>query len=316
MHYKTKDMIIDALRKPSALLYNILHFAEHSPYDAELAALRNLVLSMPSDEKEPYRRECEFVRNMPLDNLAKITFPYRELGDRITTDSIVSGSDCGFPYVVHKERRLFFPKSLSPDEAAKEYMDLVFREGLLGNGILEKSPHRYVTDYFKVSDGDVLLDVGCAEALFALDTIDRVSKAYLFECEKAWRKPLHLTFAPFAEKVVFVEKLVSDKTSKKTTNLINAVHEDMKHGATFFVKMDIEGWERTVLKGNVDFFKGARIKLACCCYHRQDDALIIDKLLRNMGYKTQFSEGWMLPTMNGIHYPYFRHGVIYAQNFL
>jgi hypothetical protein len=79
--------------------------------------------------------------------------------------------------------------------------------------------------------------------------------------------------------------------------------------------MDIEGWERTVIEGNAEFFKSAKVKLSCCVYHRQDDAQVIEAMLKKMGYKTRFSEGWMLPTMNGIHYPYFRHGVIYAQNY-
>ena len=180
--------------------------------------------------------------------------------------------------------------------------------------MLEKSPHCYVTHDFNVANDDVVLDVGCAEALFALDVIDRASKAYIFEYEKEWRRPLRLTFEPFAEKVTIVEKLVSDQTCGKSTKLIDAVRDDLERKVNFFVKMDIEGWERTVIQGNADFFSTARVRLACCCYHRQDDAQVMEGLLRDMGYRTRFSEGYMLPTINGIHYPYFRRGVIYAQN--
>ncbi len=56
-------------------------------------------------------------------------------------------------------------------------------------------------------------------------------------------------------------------------------------------------------------------KLSCCVYHRQDDAYVIDSILKGMGYTTRFSEGYMLPIMNGIRYQYFRHGVIYAQKY-
>ena len=79
--------------------------------------------------------------------------------------------------------------------------------------------------------------------------------------------------------------------------------------------MDIEGWERLVIKSNADFLKSAKVKLSCCVYHRQDDAQVIEMMLKDMGYTTRFSDGYMLPVMNGIHYPYFRHGVIYAQNY-
>ena len=186
---------------------------------------------------------------------------------------------------------------------------------LLGTGTLAKSPHGYQDKDFKVEDGDVLLDVGCAEAIFALDNIEKVAKAYLFESEHVWRKPLRLTFAPYADKTVIINKLVSERTTRKSIRLVDAVADEMSSDAHFFVKMDIEGWERTVINGNADFFKNAKVKLSCCVYHRQDDATVIEKMLKDMGYKTRFSEGWMLPTMNGIHYPYFRHGVIYAQNY-
>ena len=113
----------------------------------------------------------------------------------------------------------------------------------------------------------------------------------------------------------FVNKLVSDKTQGESITLIDALKEDASYDNRFFVKMDIEGWERTVLDGNSDFFKNHKVKLSCCVYHRQDDSSVIEAMLKEMGYKTRFSDGYMLPTMNGIHYPYFRHGVIYAQNY-
>ena len=82
-----------------------------------------------------------------------------------------------------------------------------------------------------------------------------------------------------------------------------------------FVKMDIEGGERAVIRGNVDFLRSNKIKLSCCVYHRQDDAEVIGRLLTDIGFSISFSDGFMLPNMNGIHYPYFRHGVIYAKNY-
>ena len=123
------------------------------------------------------------------------------------------------------------------------------------------------------------------------------------------------TFAPYKDKVVFVDKMVSDKTKDNSTTLIDVVRSDISRSQTFFVKMDIEGGERTVLNGNSEFFKTAKVKLSCCVYHRQDDAQVIEAKLKEMGYKTRFSKGYMLPTINGIHYPYFRRGVIYAQNY-
>ena len=311
MHYQTKNMVKDAFHNLGTLIYNLLYFAKRSQSENDLASLRNLVLSLPKEVKEAYKEECAYLEAMSLNDINLIMFPY-PMKDDWDGKGVLVGKEKGFWYVLHNEKsKLFFPSQ----SATSDYISLVRNEGLLGTGWLAKSPHCYTDENFQVEDGEVLLDVGCAEAIFALDNIEKVSKAYLFECAAEWRKPLRLTFAHYANKVVFVNKLVSDKTEGKSITLIDALKEDASQDNCFFVKMDIEGWERTVLDGNSDFFKNHKVKLSCCVYHRQDDAVVIEAMLKEMGYKTRFSDGYMLPTMNGIHYPYFRRGVIYAQNY-
>ena len=117
-----------------------------------------------------------------------------------------------------------------------------------------------------------------------------------------------------SDKVFIVDKMVSNHTSRKTTRIIDAIAGKVGEKERYFVKMDIEGGERAVIAGNEDFFRENRVKLSCCVYHRQDDASVIRDMLERFGYKTRFSDGYMLVDMNGIHFPYFRHGVIYAWN--
>ena len=309
MHCATKQRITDAALNLKSFVYNLMYFAKRSQEENDAVMLRNLVLSLPREVKEKYADECAYVESLSPDELRFITFPYPEDEDRVWKGTLI-GKEKGLFYVIHTDKKkLFFP---GHDD---NYDDLVNREGLIGTGLLAKSPHCYQDKDFKVENGDILLDVGCAEAIFALDNIEKVAKAYLFESDSVWRKPLRLTFAPYADKTVIINKLVSDRTTRKSTRLVDAVAGEMLSDAHFFVKMDIEGWERTVIEGNAEFFKSAKVKLSCCVYHRQDDATVIEKMLKDMGYKTRFSEGWMLPTINGIHYPYFRHGVIYAQNY-
>lgn len=309
MHHQTKQRIRDAIVNFKTFVYNLMYFARRSQEDNDAAMLRNLVLSLPGEVKEKYADECAYVESLAPDELRFLMFPYPDKDERLGK-GILIGREQGLFYVLHAGKKKLF--LFSP---GNDYEGLVNVEGLLGTGALAKSPHCHQDKDFKVEEGDVLLDVGCAEAIFALDNIEKVSKAYLFECAPEWRKPLKLTFAPYKDKVAIVNKLVSDKTTRKSTTLADVVKPEMGKAARFFVKMDIEGWERTVIEGNADFFKNAKVKLSCCVYHRQEDATVIEKMLKDMGYKTRFSEGWMLPTMNGIHYPYFRHGVIYAQNY-
>ena len=48
---------------------------------------------------------------------------------------------------------------------------------------------------------------------------------------------------------------------------------------------------------------------------RNEITHVMEEMLNLYGYKTRFSAGYMLLVMNGIHYQYFRHGVIYAENY-
>ena len=315
MHIQTKQLLKEAFFSLGTLVYNLLYFAKRSQDDNDLASLRNLVLSLPREVKDKYIEECTFVESLLVEDIPSIMFPYPIVGSKVF-DKVYSGMEKGFPYVLHNgKEKLFFSRHITLADAERFYTELVSREGLLGTGCLAKSPHCYQSGDFKVEDGDILLDIGCAEAIFTLDNIAKVSKAYLFESLSMWRKPLQLTFAPFGDKVVLVNKLVSDRTHRNSITLMDVVNKDISNRSHFFVKMDIEGWERIVVRGNADFFKTAHVKLSCCVYHRQDDAQVIDKMLKEMGYRTWFSDGYMLPTMNGLHYPYFRHGVIYAQNY-
>ena len=309
MNYQTKQRISGTIRNLKTFVYNLMYFATRSQEEDDCTMLRNLVLSLPREVKEKYEAECTYVESLSPDELKFITFPYPD-DEKKHGAGMLIGKEKGLFYVLHAgKKKLFFP---GRDD---NYYDLVYREGLLGSGSLVKSPHCYQDEDFKVEEGDVLLDVGCAEAIFALDNIEKVAKAYLFELETVWLKPLRYTFAPYVGKTVIINKLVADRTTRRSIRLVDAVACDMSADVHFFVKMDIEGWERKVIESNAEFFKNAKIKLSCCVYHRQDDAQVIEAMLREMGYKTRFSDGYMLPTMNGIHYPYFRHGVIYAQNY-
>lgn len=317
MHYATKSMLLDAGRNLSRTVYNLVSWARTNPCESNLSLLRNFVLSMPQNEQEPFASECKFIRDMSIDDLSAIVFPYRMRagGEKVSATKIETGRDKGMPYVVHSSgRRVYFPKSTGETAMLENYRGLMYAEGITGAGVLEKSPHCYQDADFRLEDGDCLLDLGCAEALFTIDNIDRVSKAVLFECESVWAKPLAATFRPYREKVYIIKKMVSDKTSKKTSRIMDAIDGVADGGRKFFVKMDIEGGERQVISGNEDFFRERKVKLSCCVYHRQNDAEIIRGMLENLGYKTRFSDGYMLVDMNGIHFPYFRRGVIYAWN--
>lgn len=315
----TKQLLLESLHRIPSVVFNLLWAAKDLPPCTKLATMRNLVLSLPQSEMEHFREECEFIRNVSLEHLEDIKFPYCKRKFSCINDGCKqneTGRCHGLPYVVHKKKhKVFFPKRMSEMEALADYQYFTQIEGILGGGALVKSPHNYQDSEFCIEDGEVLLDVGCAEALFTIDNIDRIKKAYLLECGCQWKKPLLHTFEQYQQKIKLIDKMVSDVTTKRSIRLVDALSDCETQQEHFFVKMDIEGYERHVIQGNEDFFRNNKIKLSCCTYHRQDDGIVIENLLKSFGYSTRYSQGYILTDMNGIHFPYFRHGVIYARNY-
>ena len=273
--------------------------------------LRSLAQGLPDRVACEYMQEIENLKAFSPGEYPVFPYPYSDRGP-VTVET---GFDRKrrLPYVLHNGRPLFGKKGQSLRDVEWYYRWYVENEGLLGSGRRIKTPHSYVNGDFRVEDGDVVVDIGCSDALFAFDNAEIAGKIYLFESCKQWRPALEASFEPFREKTHIISRLVSNKTSKREIRLCDAINEpDSSH---YFIKMDIEGGERTVIASSADFLRRNKVKLSCCVYHRQDDAEAISAMLREMGFSFRYSEGYMLPLLNDIVYPYFRHGVIYARNF-
>ena len=248
-----------------------------------------------------------------LKDLGKLAiFPYKS---KKNLNKIISGFDDKrqLPFVLHAEnKKLYFPKLWSIQDAADAYRNFIENENILGGDYMEKSPHKYQSNKYYVRDNDVVFDIGAAEALFSLDVIDKVKKIYIFEYQEMWLEPLYATFEPYAKKVEIINKMVSDKNSPTETKLINYFNLD--ECKRVFVKMDIEGNEKHVLENNIDFFsQDIEINVACTTYHEHNDEEILNNIFARIGYNTEFSDGYMIFKYDeNIIPPYFRKGMIRA----
>lgn len=74
----------------------------------------------------------------------------------------------------------------------------------------ESSAHKYLTEDFDVNQNDCVADIGAAEGLFSLAIVDKVKKIYIFEGDNIWLKPLNATFRDYQDKIVIINKYVSD----------------------------------------------------------------------------------------------------------
>ena len=265
-----------------------------------------------SQLSEEYRREYqrEISRLLALGRFT--VYPSQE----DMTVEVESGFDDSLrlPYVIHKGKHLYFPRKYSVAQAVEAYKGYICGDRLLGKGE-DFAPHQYQSKEFQVHDGDVVVDVGCAEALFSLDVIEQASKVYLIERDGIWKAPLLATFAPYKDKVVFVQKLVSDKDGRATVSLPSLLKSET--ASPLFIKMDIEGYEPKVVRTLLPLLREREgITLSCCTYHNNEDAAILEQLFQQVGYRYEFSKGYMLfARYDQPAAPYFRHGVIRASNF-
>lgn len=176
----------------------------------------------------------------------------------------------------------------------------------------KRSPHRYFTDSFHVEEGEIFVDVGAAEGLISLDSIEKVKGAYLIEGnEERWREMLERTFAPYKEKTNIVYKFASDKNDGDNISLDELLKGDME-AKGIMVKMDVEGNEMDVLRGAENLLQRDNVRFVVCTYHREGDEEKFQQFFAERGYQTEFSDGYMWVPLFSEKAPYLRKGVLRA----
>ena len=189
------------------------------------------------------------------------------------------------PYVIHNNKRLYFPRNFKSMDIDKIYKQLLAEQD-------KSSPHRYVKDWEELS-GKILLDIGAAEGIISLNVIDIVEYIFLFECDENWVEALNATFAPYKDKVAIVKKNVNN-----INNDCNLTIDNFLQGKTvnnLFIKMDIEGAELLALQGAAKIMTDSKdIRLAICAYHGKDDFKKISCLFSEKGLQYDYIDGIFL----------------------
>jgi hypothetical protein len=259
--------------------------------------IRNYFLSLnPNEQEQDILEIIEFFKK----NLFEV-YPYTfikkgyDLNIDVFYDEI---SDMN--YVFHRNKRMYFPKKRN---ALEYYRGLCLEQD-------EASPHRYETKNFTVKNGDVIVDIGAAEGIWALTYADIAKKIYLFECNPDWIQALQKTFEPWKEKTVIVNKYVSNASGE---NYI-ALDDYFQNEAINFIKADIEGMETKLLEGATKILTREKdIKLLLCAYHKKNDAEELKMHLDELGFITEYSKRYMLFIYDkNLEEPYIRHGLIRA----
>jgi hypothetical protein len=204
-------------------------------------------------------------------------------------------------YVLHDNKRLYFKKAWDKEHIKNSYNSLLIEQDI-------ESPHRYETPEFHVSESDVVVDAGVAEGNFALEVVERAKELYLFESDKDWIEPLQATFAPWKNKVVVVNKCISDKYVDGV--ILDDFFENKKID---FIKADIEGDEPKLLAGaKAILSRQTSMKIVLCTYHKYNDATECNEILLKNGFRTEFSKGYMIFLSDKLVPPYLRQCLVRA----
>jgi hypothetical protein len=302
MNYRSYYCAEFAYKKflPPPLKIWLMRFVDFNRYKIRRDIINYLETEL-SGNSDPEKEEVlKILRKNPA---CMIPYEYDHVPPFQKTKVIQGGG--GDKFVLHGGKKMFFPPDWSDFQIQKVYSSLLREQDV-------KSPHRYETDKFCVREGDIIVDCGAAEGIWALSSVEKAKKVYLFECEEVWINALKKTFEPWKEKVEIVNKFVSDSSTKGCVTLDDV----LGGGGADFIKADIEGAEISMLRGaekTLDARKNLRLSL--CTYHRQDDARDLNHILTEHGFSTWFSYGYLLFIYGDspLEPPYLRRGVIRAE---
>jgi len=256
--------------------------------------------SLPEPADEELTPVLDYLHTNPI-----AVFPYH-FQNQYDADAIEVFDDAekGLRYVMLDGKKLYFKKRWSKKRIRHSFNELTKEQD-------PQSPHRYLTDQFKIEDGEILVDIGVAEGNFALGAVEKASRLILFETDNEWIEALNATFEPWKEKVLIINKFVSDITNATNTTLDDFLAPGEQ---ITFLKIDVDGAESRLLNGCKRILKEQKpLKLAICTYHKQDDEKDFKALLSQNGFETSHSNGFMLFYYDKkMKAPYLRRGLIRA----
>lgn len=212
--------------------------------------------------------------------------------------------DCRMCYVLHNEKRLYFRRNLNKLESVGCYRQLLIEQDC-------RSPHCYVTEEHQVESNCILLDLGAAEGIFALEHVETAKEIYLFECDESWISALEETFKPWRSKVHIIKKYVSDVVDETRVTLDSIFTGT---NVRFFIKADVEAAENDVIIGAERLLQSNEVKMSICTYHTPNDAETIKRRLDDLNFKGDYSDGYMF-FYHDRTFPYFRKGLYRAANY-
>ena len=188
------------------------------------------------------------------------------------------------------EGSLFYPRSYNITGLSKTITEI----------LIKSDPHFYEKPVTQVMQGDIVLDCGAAEGLFALTVCNRCKKVYCFEPLASFTQSLRKTFAPMDN--VIVEQLaladfkgkaylsgsqegsvISAQVSGEgcEVSTIDSLFYD-KGEDVDYIKIDVEGSEASLIKGASNTIRSRKPRIAAAAYHYPKQAVDIAETIMSI----------------------------------
>lgn len=235
------------------------------------------------DYKEEYAVELDYL----IQQGEIMTFPYQWAAEYVDYPvEVYRDPACGLSYVIHKDKKLYFPKHYSQRFIKRYYQSLLEEQA-------PRSPHFYFDNNKVDFQSKTFIDVGAAEGIVALDIVEQVKQVVMFECNRDWQEALCKTFEPWKEKVRIVPMFVGNENSVDSVRLDDWAETELDKTSHLVLKLDVEGSEKSVLEGAKDILNDRVDIIYVCTYHRPDDYGEISAVLKKYNYELEASEGYM-----------------------
>lgn len=281
--------------------------------EKERKMLEEAIIQKKKKFPKEYDKETGYIRKKGRLMLYPYPFTekYLKKQDLVPVHALKKGG-YRLKYVRHRGKKLFFPNQ--PDKDIRyQYTQLVMEQDPL-------SPHVYLKDDFMPEEGDIFVDVGCAEGMISLDVAEKAGELYLIERSESWVRALKATFQEYHEKIHIIRAYagLNNSSSEITLDQLLAGYT----GKRIFIKLDIEGMELEALQGCRKTMAENDCFFACASYHTNTMKNQLMEFFKRNSYTAEAEQGYMLfiyghmTLENGMYeqmeYPYFRTGIVRA----
>lgn len=154
----------------------------------------------------------------------------------------------------------------------------------------DKQYYQYFENFLEL-ESESFIDIGCFDGHTSKYFLNHIkTNSIIFEPDKSNFEQCKINLSDFKDNIEYYnfglgnkEEILKFKSNGSTSvvsdegdisiqiKILDNIFNKFPENQTFYLKMDIEGWELNALKGAENFIKKNKPKMAICVYHKPND---------------------------------------------